>query len=183
MLLFADGVFCSFLMEWNGVGHDGKPTPEKLFLFVKLGWVMMKAHPWNVVRIFTDFLRMWYLCCLKYERWCERLLTHFYICMWVYESVLVIKSSHTYSKNASDRWVDCLVSWLRGLSILCWCIVVAGSNTKSDGNISLYHRCSNAKQGPKAAYNAYKHFVITDTTALLLTAAMEHFGLKDIEGT
>ncbi|XP_063076085.1 uncharacterized protein LOC134466120 [Engraulis encrasicolus] len=42
-------------------------------------------------------------------------------------------------------------------------------------------RCSNAKQGPKAAYNAYKHFVITDTTALLLTAAMEHFGLKDIE--
>lgn len=58
MLLFADGVFCSFLMEWNGVGHHGKPTPEKLFLFVKLGWVMMKAHPWNVVRIFTDFLRM-----------------------------------------------------------------------------------------------------------------------------
>ncbi|XP_063042925.1 uncharacterized protein LOC134437362 [Engraulis encrasicolus] len=41
--------------------------------------------------------------------------------------------------------------------------------------------CSNAKQGPKSAYNAYKHFVITDTTALLLTAAMEHFGLKDIE--
>ncbi|XP_073727197.1 uncharacterized protein [Misgurnus anguillicaudatus] len=40
--------------------------------------------------------------------------------------------------------------------------------------------CSNAKQGPHAAYNAYKEFVHKDTTALFLAAAMEHFGLQDI---
>ncbi|XP_073728877.1 uncharacterized protein [Misgurnus anguillicaudatus] len=47
-------------------------------------------------------------------------------------------------------------------------------------NNFISHRCSNAKQGPHSAYNAYKHFFITDTTALLLTAAMEHFGLQDV---
>ncbi|XP_031174475.1 uncharacterized protein LOC116063697 [Sander lucioperca] len=40
--------------------------------------------------------------------------------------------------------------------------------------------CSNAKQGPHTAYNAYKEFVIKDTTALFLAAAMEHFGLQDL---
>ncbi|XP_076156808.1 uncharacterized protein LOC143139878 [Alosa pseudoharengus] len=40
--------------------------------------------------------------------------------------------------------------------------------------------CSNAKQGPHAAYNAYKEFVHKDTTALFLAAAMELFGLQDV---
>uniref|UniRef100_A0AAV2LIY4 DUF6589 domain-containing protein n=1 Tax=Knipowitschia caucasica TaxID=637954 RepID=A0AAV2LIY4_KNICA len=41
-------------------------------------------------------------------------------------------------------------------------------------------RCSNAKQGPHAAYNAYKEFVRKDTAALFLAAAMEHWGLEDV---
>ena len=46
----------------------------------------------------------------------------------------------------------------------------------------MCHRCSNAKQGPHSAYNAYKEFFTTDTTALLLAASMEHFGLQDVAG-
>lgn len=46
----------------------------------------------------------------------------------------------------------------------------------------LYPRCSNAKRGPRADYNAYKEFVIKDTTALFLAAAMEVFGLDDPKG-
>ena len=47
---------------------------------------------------------------------------------------------------------------------------------------SLFHRSSNAKQGPHKAYNAYRDFVRKDTTALFLAAAMEHFGLTDVTG-
>ena len=47
---------------------------------------------------------------------------------------------------------------------------------------TLTSRCSNAKQGPHAAYNAYKQFVQVDTTALFLAAAMEHFNLDDVSG-
>lgn len=39
-------------------------------------------------------------------------------------------------------------------------------------------KCSNAKQGPSASYNAYKDFMKKDTTALFIAAAMEHFGLQ-----
>ncbi|XP_041913015.1 uncharacterized protein LOC121677923 [Alosa sapidissima] len=42
------------------------------------------------------------------------------------------------------------------------------------------NRCSNAKKGPHTAYNAYKQFVQTDTTALFLAAAMEHFHMDDV---
>ncbi|CAL9685008.1 unnamed protein product [Knipowitschia caucasica] len=44
-------------------------------------------------------------------------------------------------------------------------------------------RCSNAKQGPTAAYDAYKKILRKDTTALFLAAALEHFGLKDLSDT
>lgn len=43
-------------------------------------------------------------------------------------------------------------------------------------------RCNNAKQGPHAAFNAYKEFVKKDTTALFLAAALEHFQLTNLEG-
>lgn len=43
-------------------------------------------------------------------------------------------------------------------------------------------RCSNAKCSPRADYNAYRDFVIKDTTALFLAAAMEVFGLQDSKG-
>ena len=46
----------------------------------------------------------------------------------------------------------------------------------------MIYRCSNAKKGPHAAYNAYKQFVQIDTTALFLAAAMEHFHLDDVTG-
>ncbi|XP_065109308.1 uncharacterized protein [Paramisgurnus dabryanus] len=39
------------------------------------------------------------------------------------------------------------------------------------------------KKGPHAAYNAYKQFVQSDTTALFLAAAMEHFHLNDVRAT
>lgn len=41
-------------------------------------------------------------------------------------------------------------------------------------------RCSNAKQGPRAAYDAYKLFLRKDTAALFLAAALQHFGLEDL---
>ncbi|KAL1005233.1 hypothetical protein UPYG_G00056410 [Umbra pygmaea] len=40
--------------------------------------------------------------------------------------------------------------------------------------------CSDAKQGPHAAYNSYKDFFMSDTTALFLSAAMEQFALQDV---
>ena len=46
----------------------------------------------------------------------------------------------------------------------------------------MIDRCSNAKQGPRKAYNAYKEFVVKDTTALFLAASMEHFGLTQFSG-
>lgn len=46
----------------------------------------------------------------------------------------------------------------------------------------MIYRCSNAKKGPRAAYNAYKQFVEMDTTELFLAAAMEHFKLDDVTG-
>ena len=46
----------------------------------------------------------------------------------------------------------------------------------------MFYRCSNAKSGPHADYNAYKDFVIKDTTALFLAAAMEHLGLQNATG-
>lgn len=44
------------------------------------------------------------------------------------------------------------------------------------------YRCSNAKQGPGPACDAYKEFLKKDTTALFLSAAIEHFGLTDMNG-
>ncbi|KAK7939596.1 hypothetical protein WMY93_002922 [Mugilogobius chulae] len=44
-------------------------------------------------------------------------------------------------------------------------------------------RCNNAKQGPHAAFNAYKEFVKKDTYALFLTATLQHFGMKDLADT
>ncbi|CAB1432142.1 unnamed protein product [Pleuronectes platessa] len=58
-----------------------------------------------------------------------------------------------------------------------------GASSKDHGTLLANMtklRCSNAKQGPHAAYNAYKEFVHKDTTALFLAAAMEHFGLEDV---
>ena len=46
----------------------------------------------------------------------------------------------------------------------------------------LIDRCSNAKQGPHKAYNAYKDFVVKETTALFLAAAIGHFGLTNEKG-
>ncbi|XP_063046921.1 uncharacterized protein LOC134440748 isoform X2 [Engraulis encrasicolus] len=41
-------------------------------------------------------------------------------------------------------------------------------------------RCSTAKSGPRSAFNAYRDFVIKDTTALFLAAVMEHLGLQHV---
>ncbi|XP_066272591.1 uncharacterized protein [Branchiostoma lanceolatum] len=42
-------------------------------------------------------------------------------------------------------------------------------------------KCSNAKKGPHHAYNAYKDFVRKDTSALFIAAAMEVFGMDNME--
>lgn len=44
----------------------------------------------------------------------------------------------------------------------------------------MFNRCSNAKWGPQAAYNAYEECV--KTTTLFLTAAMDPSGLQDVTG-
>lgn len=43
-------------------------------------------------------------------------------------------------------------------------------------------KCSNAKKGPHHAFNAYKEFVRKDTSALFIAAAMEVFGMENVEG-
>ncbi|XP_063054510.1 uncharacterized protein LOC134448782 [Engraulis encrasicolus] len=42
-------------------------------------------------------------------------------------------------------------------------------------------KCSNAKKGPHHAFNAYKEFVRKDTSALFIAAAMEVFGMENVE--
>lgn len=45
-----------------------------------------------------------------------------------------------------------------------------------------HSRCSNAKRGPRAAFNAYRDFVIKDATALFISAVMEHLGFDHVTG-
>lgn len=42
--------------------------------------------------------------------------------------------------------------------------------------------CSNAKQGPRKQYNAFKDFHDSETTAHILAAWMQFTGMNDIEG-
>ncbi|CAH3041599.1 unnamed protein product, partial [Porites evermanni] len=42
--------------------------------------------------------------------------------------------------------------------------------------------CSNARQGPRKQYNAFKDFHDSETTAHILAAWMQFTGMNDIEG-
>lgn len=49
-------------------------------------------------------------------------------------------------------------------------------------DIVCHPRCSAAKSGPHSAFNAYRDFVIKDTTALFLAAVIEHLGFHHVTG-
>jgi len=41
---------------------------------------------------------------------------------------------------------------------------------------------TNAKKGPKEDFNAYKDFTEIETDALVITATLTHFKMKNIDG-
>uniref|UniRef100_A0AAV2MHB9 Uncharacterized protein n=1 Tax=Knipowitschia caucasica TaxID=637954 RepID=A0AAV2MHB9_KNICA len=103
-----------------------------------------------------------------------RILTQHLSVFKPFKHVVVHHMPHQYSEDMSK----CSTDYPLGL-------LFKDENKTSDLVDTLRHiqkECSNAKQGPHAAYNAYKEFVRKDTAALFLAAAMEHWGLEDVTG-
>lgn len=117
---------------------------------------------------------------------------------WWAELLVECMSEVSECSNISCRWAtekfnSCAVrKWMRNFAYK-ECSAVAERNIFCSTrhcyisglhyiDIVCHPRCSTAKSGPHSAFNAYRDFVIKDTTALFLAAVTEHLGFHHVTG-